>query len=100
MIHDIAVPPATHEAAEAWLAAHAGAIRDALADAADRLAAGVDADGAPWSFERPGPAGPVRVSVSALRSEDGHRIGADIRRLLGVEWPSFLASARPAGVGT
>lgn len=89
-------PPAA-SAAGAWLVAHADTIRDALTDAADRLTAGVDADGAPWSFERPGPDGPVRVSLSALRSETGHGVGLKVRRLLDGDFESLLGAARSAG---
>ncbi len=91
--------PAVPADAGAWVAAHAGAIWDALTDAADRLAAGVDADGVPWSFERPGADGPVRVSVSALRSETGHAVGGKLRRLVAGDLKSFLGSIQPAAAG-
>jgi hypothetical protein len=88
----VSAPPETREDAAAWLLAHQTAIRGALADAAERLSAGLDTP-APWTYQVSNDDGqPIRVSVSAQRRHDGTEIGRNIRRMLKRDWPALLKS--------
>lgn len=91
-------PPETQTQATAWLASHADTIEGALTAAADRLQAGLDSD-VPWSFVWPGPRGPGRVYVSAMRSEAGHSIGSKRYEFLTEDSKGLLNEYRAVGAG-
>ncbi len=92
-------PPDTQEAAVEWLSAHAAEIRAALEEASEQLAAGMDMDSVPWSFERRGADGPMRVSISAMRLHVAADIANRIREFLATDWPQLLGSLLPVGHG-
>jgi hypothetical protein len=87
--------PPTDVTARAWLETDGGGvIRQALRAAADRLECGIDS-GMPWEAEFPAPAGPARVSVSAVRRLTGREVGTRLRALAAEPWDVLFPTAAP-----
>lgn len=100
---DVGVPvaeaPETQTAAAEWLAEHADSLRVALDVAAERLHAGIDSDGGPWSFDVDTPDGTTRVTVSAQRRASAKHLGERLRELIDRHLPAFQNEFAPALAG-
>ena len=91
--------PPGDEAVLAWLKAHTSEIRTALADAAERLNGGIDADVMPWEFVTAGPQGEIRVSVSAMRRLTARAIAQKLCWLASADWSSLFPTPSPVELG-
>lgn len=96
-----AVPAAPGSQADAlvWFNGHGDEIRVALEEAAEQLVGGIDMDLVPWTFERAGSDGQMRVSVSAVRRLAAVEVGARLRTFIESDWPRLAQTLRPIGEG-
>ena len=92
-------PPLTQEAAREWWVDHSAEVRSALEATASRLEVGIDMDFLPWRFEWPGPNGPARVSVSAMRRYAGVEVSRKISQMAGEGWAALSEFLQPIGEG-
>ncbi|MGL6097233.1 MAG: hypothetical protein ACRC7O_15725 [Fimbriiglobus sp.] len=100
VIHEVANPPDTQEAAAGWFAAHASDIRSAIQTATERLSNGADMDGLPWVMEYNSESGTrYRVAVSAMRRYVSTHVGDALAKFLAGDWESFVTNPPFVGEG-
>jgi len=96
---DVCVPvkiaPTTQSATKEWLAEHYDTLRSALEGAAERVHAGIDSDGGPWSFDVDTPDGAARVTISAQRRISAMYIGNRLRDVITNHLPLFRLEYPP-----
>lgn len=80
---------ANREVAIEWFVDNRERIRAAIAETANRLDAGLDIAGAPWSFDWSDSLGPLRVVMSAQRRMEARNVADELRRFLTGDWQSF-----------
>ena len=91
----VEIAPATRAAAAEWLAEHGDSLRVALEGAAERVHAGIDSDGGPWSFDVDTPDGAARVTISAQRRFSAMHIGDRLREVIELYLPAFRNEFEP-----
>lgn len=96
---DVAMPvdtaPATEAAAREWLFEHYKTLGVALETAAERVHAGIDSDGGPWSLDVDTPDGVARVTISAQRRSSAMSIGNRLRDVVTRHQPLLVAENKP-----
>lgn len=95
---DLSLPttnPPTETDALQWLAVNERVIRDGLVSTAAKLECGLDNSAMPWETTTPGPEGPIRVSVVAVRRLLARQVGDKLRGLAARDWASLFPTTTP-----
>jgi hypothetical protein len=89
--------PPTQTSALGWLNDRKPEIEQALAETAEVLSTGIDADSMPAEFERNGTDGRIRVTVSAMRRLVGRRVGEKLLEFARMDWGQLFPVLTPQG---